>query len=117
MKHNLSDGKIDVIAGICAGATANFVSHPMDTVKIRIQLSDTKNNLTIRRAFGNIYRAEGIYGFYRGVMSPILGRSPLAGVLFTSLGFAKRKLEPYKSTLSDNQINFIAGFFAGGCHT
>ena len=95
MRHNMSDVQVDFTAGLFAGMTANFVSHPMDTMKARIQLSN--ETLTIRRAFGNIYHSEGVRGFYRGVMSPVLGRSPLAGVMWANLGFAKRKLQKHTS--------------------
>lgn len=32
----VSEGVKEIFAGICAGMVAAFVSHPLDTVKIRI---------------------------------------------------------------------------------
>jgi len=55
---------------------------------------------------------EGLRGFYRGVLSPVLGRSPISAILFTGLGTAQRKLES-KENLGVNTKNFLAGFFAG----
>ena len=33
--HGLSPVTIDIVAGLCAGITATFVAHPLDTVKVR----------------------------------------------------------------------------------
>ncbi len=35
-KLRLSDTLVEVLSGISAGIVASFVSHPLDTVKIRI---------------------------------------------------------------------------------
>jgi len=31
--------QIDIIAGICAGISSTIIAHPLDTIKVRIQLS------------------------------------------------------------------------------
>lgn len=55
----LSPTAIDLIAGSCAGMCATFVSHPLDTVKIRYQTS-ASNSITLRSAVSDIYLHEGV---------------------------------------------------------
>ena len=55
----LSAGTIDMIAGSCAGIIGTFVSHPLDTVKVRFQTSQS-TELTMRRCIRDIYCNEGV---------------------------------------------------------
>jgi hypothetical protein len=43
----MTDTKIDIIAGISAGIVANIVSHPLDTIKVRMQLGTNNANKLI----------------------------------------------------------------------
>ena len=107
----LSEPKIDMIAGTCAGFVSTIVAHPLDTVKVRFQLATSDQSFTIRSCVTDIYRNEGMNGFFKGVLSPITARVPISASLFLALGFAKRKLE--HSTMNENLRHFLCGFFAG----
>ena len=48
-----------MMAGSLAGMIATCVSHPLDTVKVRFQLSQT-GDLTLRSVVTEIYRYEGV---------------------------------------------------------
>jgi ABC-type antimicrobial peptide transport system permease subunit len=37
---SLTDTQIDVVAGVCAGIVSQLVSHPLDTVKVRLQIEN-----------------------------------------------------------------------------
>ena len=50
---------VDGLAGMCAGMTSTFVSHPLDTIKIRYQ-TNRENKLTLVRCVRDIYRFEGV---------------------------------------------------------
>ena len=65
----------------------------------------------------DIWAKEGVRGFYRGVLSPVMGRSPIAAILFAGLGFSGRKLEEERPDWSENSRNFLSGMFAGFCYT
>ena len=56
---NLSKSTIDMLSGSCAGLVATFVSHPLDTVKVRFQVSQ-HDRLTLGRCISDIYRFEGV---------------------------------------------------------
>ena len=55
----LSDWAIDMISGSSAGICATFVAHPLDTVKVRFQIS-SNDQLTLRRCISDIYLREGV---------------------------------------------------------
>lgn len=44
---NLTKPQIDIISGITAGIISNIVSYPLDTVKVRIQLSKRIDNAKV----------------------------------------------------------------------
>ena len=51
--------QIDVLSGICAGIVSNIVSHPLDTVKVRMQLGSTES-VKIIPTVKTIYHREGV---------------------------------------------------------
>jgi Mitochondrial carrier protein len=55
----LSHVQIDVISGICAGIVSNIVSHPLDTVKVRMQIGSTES-VKIVPTIKTIYHREGV---------------------------------------------------------
>lgn len=110
----LSLAKIDLIAGITAGISGVVVSHPLDTIKVRIQSSSTP--VTMRYCLRQMYQLEGVRGFWRGMAAPVVARIPLSGVLFSAQGFSQRMMEPYDN-MSIYLKDYLSGFFAGFCFT
>ena len=91
-KLNLSKTTVDMLSGSVAGIVATFVAHPLDTVKVRFQISNN-DKLTLRKCMSDIYRHEGVRGFFKGVLSPMLGRWPITALLFGSREWAFRTVE------------------------
>lgn len=91
-KLNLSKSTVDMLSGSVAGIVATFVAHPLDTVKVRFQISNS-DKLTLRKCMSDIYRHEGVRGFFKGVLSPMLGRWPITALLFGSREWAFRTVE------------------------
>ena len=91
-KLNLSKSTVDMLSGSVAGIVATFVAHPLDTVKVRFQISNS-DKLTLRKCMSDIYRHEGVRGFFKGVLSPMLGRWPITALLFGSREWAFRNVE------------------------
>lgn len=80
------EGAIALGTGMLYGATNALVGHPMDTVKSKMQaqsgfLSGADSGMAgvVRR----VWRTEGVRGFYRGVVPPLMGSS-----VYRSLQFA-----------------------------
>ena len=61
--YNISNSQIDIIAGISAGIVSTIISHPLDTIKVRIQLNKSDVPLTIRNCFSDLYIREGVSNF------------------------------------------------------
>lgn len=57
-QKRLSKAQIDITAGISAGMVSTFISHPLDTVKVRIQLSS--GSLTIRQCMKDLHAISGV---------------------------------------------------------
>ncbi|GAB6026039.1 hypothetical protein CHUAL_012249 [Chamberlinius hualienensis] len=81
---------------IAAGGSAGFVEvcimHPLDLVKTRFQIQrtstavDAANNPYYYRSIGDcfkkMYRHEGVFSFWKGIMPPILVETPKRAVKF-----------------------------------
>ena len=99
------------MAGSCSGIAGTLVAYPLDTVKVRFQVS-TQGSLSLLNCVRDIYRFEGFLGFYKGVISPMVGRTPIAATLYSSREYALRELEKLDD-LGINQKHAVAGMFAG----
>lgn len=75
---------------IAAGGSAGFVEvcimHPLDLVKTRFQIQrgpDDPNRYTsLADCFKKMYRTEGPFSFYKGILPPILAETPKRAVKF-----------------------------------
>lgn len=65
----------DFLSGITAGATASLLLHPLDVVKVRLQVSDGSTpGLGYRStlsAFRTIVSLEGVRGLWKGAVPGI----------------------------------------------
>uniref|UniRef100_A0A8C7S500 Mitochondrial 2-oxodicarboxylate carrier n=1 Tax=Oncorhynchus mykiss TaxID=8022 RepID=A0A8C7S500_ONCMY len=61
-----------------------LLMHPLDVVKTRFQIqrgtSDPHNYKSLADCFRTVFRNEGIYGFYKGILPPILAETPKRAV-------------------------------------
>lgn len=89
------------ISGSIAGGIGAFCVLPIDITKTRVQSSILKPNPI--KIIKQIYRTNGISGFYAGGISQVLFVSPEKAIKFTTNDFAVK--------LFDNKI--IAGMCAG----
>lgn len=58
------------VAGSVSGAALVLVGHPLDTLRVSLQV-DTTGNARLSSAFRALAR-EGLFGFYRGAVPPLL---------------------------------------------
>ena len=58
-RRQLSAIQVDVLAGLAAGFTSNFISHPLDTIKVRMQ-TDKTQSLKLVPTTKAIYHTEGV---------------------------------------------------------
>jgi solute carrier family 25 phosphate transporter 23/24/25/41 len=87
------------VASIVSNMTGSACVHPIDTVRVRVQLE--KRKMTASKCFQQTMKFEGIKGLYKGLTQPLLGAVPIKAIGFTVNEVAKKELArayPYLST-------------------
>ncbi|ODV86595.1 hypothetical protein CANARDRAFT_21603 [[Candida] arabinofermentans NRRL YB-2248] len=69
----------DLFAGMFARGLVGFITMPITVLKVRFE-SDLYNYSSLTQASKNIYRTEGISGFFRGFGATALRDAPYAGL-------------------------------------
>ncbi|XP_072485848.1 mitochondrial 2-oxodicarboxylate carrier isoform X2 [Notamacropus eugenii] len=113
------DGAVGVILcldpGIRTGLIEICLMHPLDVVKTRFQIqrgpTDPNNYKSLGDSFLKIYRTERLFGFYKGILPPILAETPKRAVKFFAFEQYK-KLLGYVS-LSPGLAFAVAGLGSG----
>jgi hypothetical protein len=90
-----------LIGGLLTGACAKFISHPIDTVKARLQIS--KSVINTKHIVDNnlfnycirIIQKEGINGLYPGVGISTIGGAPASMLFWGSFEKSKHFLGRY----------------------
>uniref|UniRef100_A0A093V6L8 Succinate/fumarate mitochondrial transporter n=1 Tax=Talaromyces marneffei PM1 TaxID=1077442 RepID=A0A093V6L8_TALMA len=107
-----------LIAGGGAGMSEVLVCHPLDTIKVRMQLSRRANRFgpppqgVVGTAVG-IVRNEGFFGLYNGLGAVIGGIIPKMAIRFTSYEYYKRLLTDKDTMKISRNGTFLAGLAAG----
>ncbi|RKP33278.1 mitochondrial carrier domain-containing protein, partial [Dimargaris cristalligena] len=71
------------IAGFLTGVTATAVTYPFDLLRTRFAAQDANKVYTgLTSAIIQIYRTEGIVGFYRGVWPSLIQIMPYVSLVF-----------------------------------
>ncbi|BAT80252.1 mitochondrial thiamine diphosphate carrier 2-like isoform X1 [Vigna umbellata] len=132
----LKRAAIDATAGALSGAVSRTVTSPLDVIKIRfqVQLEPTSSWALLRKdlstpskytsmvqASKDIFREEGIRGFWRGNVPALLMVMPYTSIQFTVLH--KLKTFASGSSKTENHMNlspylsYMSGAIAGSAAT
>ncbi|GME98517.1 unnamed protein product [[Candida] boidinii] len=99
----LRESLIEIAVGSASGAIAKIVEYPFDTVKVRLQYSqhfDPPLFSSTLDCLQKTYKNEGFYkGFYKGLMSPMIGSALEVSTLF----FSYRLAQNYLNYLKNNE--------------
>ncbi|XP_026567078.1 mitochondrial 2-oxodicarboxylate carrier isoform X3 [Pseudonaja textilis] len=91
-----------IVAGGSAGLVEICLMHPLDVVKTRFQIqrgkSDPSGYKSLGDSFKTIFRTEGLFGFYKGILPPILAETPKRAVKFFTF-------EQYKKILGNVSLS------------
>ena len=126
-KHlNLSPSHpgIHMICGSLAGVAGIVAAHPFDTVRTRlVGQGEPKLYKGQLDAIRSIFKYEGVYGFYRGLLPNVALVGPQAGATFVSYEAFKKAWTSFFSDEKDRQhisqqstsvlCNLTAGAFSG----
>lgn len=84
--HNLNAEVL--LAGLVGGAASTLTLHPLDVIKIQLQVSENHSS-TQRKVYRNmrdvipsIYKAKGLLGFYQGASPNLAGAACSWGLYF-----------------------------------
>ncbi|KAJ1737327.1 hypothetical protein LPJ72_000607 [Coemansia sp. Benny D160-2] len=79
----------DFVAGSLAGAAQVAVGHPLDTIKVRMQIEGTSVFKGPMDCLTKTVRNEGILGLYKGMSSPLVGIAAVNSLLFWAYSYGK----------------------------
>ncbi|XP_046874142.1 mitochondrial 2-oxodicarboxylate carrier isoform X6 [Hypomesus transpacificus] len=89
--------------------------HPLDVVKTRFQIqrgtSEPHSYKNLGDCFRTVFRNEGVYGFYKGIVPPILAETPKRAVKFFTFEQYKKLLT--LTPLSPGLALSVAGLGSG----
>eukprot|EP00878_Enallax_costatus_P046013 GHUV01055581.1.p1 GENE.GHUV01055581.1~~GHUV01055581.1.p1 ORF type:complete len:258 (+),score=54.84 GHUV01055581.1:106-879(+) len=97
-----------LLAGACAGMTATALTHPLDTVRLRLALPNHPYKGAIDAA-SSMVRTEGVKSFYKGLAPTLVGIAPYAALNFASYDLLKKTVYH-----GERPQNSIANLFMGG---
>ncbi|KAK4096439.1 mitochondrial carrier [Parathielavia hyrcaniae] len=108
----------NLIAGGGAGMMEALVCHPLDTIKVRMQLSRRGRQPGMpKRGFVatgvEIVRKETPLGLYKGLGAVLTGIVPKMAIRFTSFEWYKQVLASKETGVLSGQGLFLAGLAAG----
>ncbi|PLN81241.1 tricarboxylate carrier protein [Aspergillus taichungensis] len=107
---------VNLIAGGGAGMMEALVCHPLDTIKVRMQLS---RRAAAGKPLGfvatgvNIVKKETALGLYKGLGAVLGGIIPKMAIRFTSYEYYKQLLANKETGAVSSKGTFLAGLAAG----
>ncbi|KAG5881122.1 hypothetical protein JTB14_032297 [Gonioctena quinquepunctata] len=82
------EAAIQIGSGGSAGFVEVCIMHPLDLVKTRLQIQQTQNKNDpkyyrgVADCFRKMYKQEGVFSFWKGIVPPILAETPKRAVKF-----------------------------------
>ncbi|KAJ2850136.1 mitochondrial ornithine carrier protein [Coemansia brasiliensis] len=107
----------DLAYGSLSGMMGKFVEYPFDTVKVRLQTSETQVFSGTLDCLKQTWKHEGFHGFYRGLTSPLIGAMAENAIAFYAYNRIQSAIHafspsPKQSPLTLNQL-FVCGALSG----
>lgn len=113
----------EVCVGSVAGAAGKIVEYPFDTIKVRLQYSQSLPQPLYNSALEAVqktYRDEGITkGFYKGMKAPLVGAAMEASCLFFSYNLAQDLIKMLQGKSLHDELSMsgklVCGAISGIC--
>jgi len=80
---------INLTNGCIAGTTAISITYPTDLIRRKLQM-DKSTRPNMISCVKNIYKTQGIHGFYKGYLTGIGKVTPMSGITFMSYEILKK---------------------------
>lgn len=81
---SLQEAFLGFISGAVFGLVSPIVGHPLDCIKTKLQAEAAYKSASFTYVVRNVWKTEGIRGFYRGFLPPLAGSIAYRGVLFSA---------------------------------
>lgn len=114
-KNELGDPSNVFFAGMVGGFTQCCILVPTDRIKCTLQATESNGAGGFKGTFScirNIWRAEGVAGFYRGFLSTALREVPAFGTYFATYNYSLSQLDP--TCGPSKQPSTVAILISGG---
>ncbi|CAM9448636.1 unnamed protein product [Ectocarpus fasciculatus] len=103
---------IDAYAGAGAGLVGTLIGYPLDVIKGRMQVQ--AGSFSMGSIISSIHSAEGVKGFYRGVLPPMVSLTLLNTINFSNYALALSALSVERSANKGfDPLIFVAGACVG----
>ncbi|VDO61923.1 unnamed protein product [Haemonchus placei] len=96
-----------------AGATAVFLTYPLDTAKARLSISTKREYATLASVFIKTINKGGVLTLYSGLWPTLLGVTPYAGSSFFTYETLKLKYKERTGYDATSPWRMLFGAFAG----
>ncbi|KAJ3334042.1 Mitochondrial carrier protein ymc2 [Blyttiomyces sp. JEL0837] len=122
-KKKASGGAMQTIKELFAGSVGGIVQvltgQPFDTVKVRLQTQPDKYTSMVD-CVRKTYSQEGLFAFYKGTLTPLIGIGACVSIQFGALEAAKRNFAAANKARTGKPSNqfsllqlYLAGAFSG----
>jgi len=115
-KQKVSDGNypwwIEPLSGYIGGAAGIIATHPIDTIRTRVQWfaqQSTKSNISSAQLCRDLIKENGVLGFYRGLLPPVI----LRGFSMSVSRFTYTNVEKKYKHANKHITSFVCGFITG----
>jgi len=105
---------VQLVSGALAGLVAEVCTHPIDTVRARLQHQRGVGQYKgLINTFGRVLQAEGVRGVFGGLPPVLLFTIPAHALYFFGYETSKRMFEPDKSVEEKSTwVHFVSGLWA-----
>lgn len=100
-------------AGSLAGALGSTVGNPFDVLKTRMMAAEGKEPPAIGRAASDLYKQQGISGFYRGLEANVMRAMVLNGTKMACYDEIKKMIQQSGIVPAGIATQFCSAFGAG----
>lgn len=98
---------INIICAALAGAVSSAIANPTDVLKVRMQVTGNKTDMSLFTCFKNIYKYEGIRGLWRGVGPTAQRAAVIAAVELPIYDYTKsRCMNVFGDSISNHFMSF-----------
>ncbi|KAJ2056288.1 mitochondrial ornithine carrier protein [Coemansia sp. S146] len=104
----------DLAFGSLAGMMGKCVEYPFDTVKVRLQTSETQVFSGTLDCLKQTWRNEGFRGFYRGLTSPLVGAMAENAIAFYAYNRIQGIIRTATGARPEDSLSLPQLFLSGG---